>query len=241
MVQFLTGSDLKTMLVDPNFRRYLGVMSLCMASISTLLALGFVGISFATDNWKHISVNRGNLKRILLTNESSTNVTFDFDEQDFKTNLRYFDRVEGLFRICFPMAEKPQRNNDHDIYLSPILSEWCTNIEYYVHLIMEDGLVPDKMTTNGKVWIHIARSVIASFCLYFATMAVACFIGLIGCYQMSDNKLIWTGSLMMIAFFVGAAGMGMFHCADFYEKYKVRNPCKNLVEFRLKMVIFSGL
>lgn len=192
-----------------------------MASISTLVSLGLVGLSFATDNWKHISVNRGNLNKVINSTNIASNSSHDVNHQDLHNEPRYFDRVEGLFRVCFPMAEKPQRH-DHDIYLSPLMSEWCTNIEYYVHLIMEDGLVPDKMTINGKIWIHLARSVIASFCLYFAFMAVACFIGLMGCYQMSDTKVIWTASLMMIAFFMGTAGMGLYHAADHYERYKVR-------------------
>ncbi len=45
--------------------------------------------------------------------QSSQNVSFDFhakDEMFFRGNMHYFDRVRGLFRICFPYEEKPRRN-----------------------------------------------------------------------------------------------------------------------------------
>ncbi len=217
MAQFVSASDLYTMLHDPKLRRFLGVITLCLAAITTLLSLGFVGVSFATDNWKHISVNRAQLN-LLVEEKNDTTLSHDY-AHDF----RYFDRVEGLFRVCFPMAVKPRRSQEQntEIYLSP-MHEWCSNIEYYMHLIAEDGIVPDKMTYNGKVWIHLARSTIAAFVLFFAAMGLACVIGLLGCWNVSDRLLTWTSILMMLAFFSATAGMGLFHATDFYERNKVR-------------------
>ena len=107
-------------------RRFLAVNTLCIAAMSTLVGLSLVGIGFSTDNWKHISVNRIGVLTILNTSNIEENKEFFVDQ-------RYFDRVEGMFRVCFPMEEKPRKNREIDdsIYLNPI-QEWCTNIDYYM-------------------------------------------------------------------------------------------------------------
>ena len=199
---------------DPKLRRFLGVITLCMAAMTTLLSLGFVGISFATDNWKHISVNRPHLKLILDEKNLTESANFDL-EKDHK----YFDRVEGLFRVCFPMIEKPKKQQDDKIYLSPFLSEWCVNIEYFMEDFWAGDM--DKMTYFGNVYLNLARATIGAFITYFAIMGLTSVMGLMGCYQMSEAKLIWTASLMLFAFFFGAAGMGLFHATDFFERHKV--------------------
>ena len=107
-------SEFCTMFMDPKLRKLLGVASLCMAAIVTLMAFAMTGIAFSTDNWKHISVNRGLLQKIM---SQETNFT-EKDRDDLAQDFRYFDRVEGIFRVCFPMAEKPRVNDD--IYLSPL-------------------------------------------------------------------------------------------------------------------------
>ena len=61
-------------------------------------------------------------------------------------DFRYFDRVRGIFRICFPHGEKPQvrdygaapRSRSPRLYLNPI-DEWCTNIDYYMQIL---GILP---------------------------------------------------------------------------------------------------
>jgi len=205
-------SDILSMLHNPKIRRFFGVVTLCVAAIATLLALGFVGVSFATDNWKHISVNRNKLAQI-VKEQNSTKLNDEF-AQDY----RYFDRVEGIFRVCFPMAEKPQRMND-DIYLSPVVQEWCANIDY--EMILNHGFLPDKLTSNGKVWINLARATIASFVVYFALMALACWVGLAGCWGMSSSKLRATSILTAFAFIFATSGMGLFHATNFYERNMV--------------------
>lgn len=105
------------------------------------------------------------------------------------------------------------------------INEWCTNIEYYMHLFDYSGLVPDKMTYNGTVWLHTARLTVASFVLYFMFAGISCGTGFFGCWKMSGNRLIATAILMLFAFLFGAAGMGLFHVSHFYELNKVRtNP-----------------
>ena len=205
-------SDILSMLHNPKIRRFFGVVTLCVAAIATLLALGFVGVSFATDNWKHISVNRNKLAQIV---KEQNNTKLD---DEFAQDYRYFDRVEGIFRVCFPMAEKPARIND-DIYLSPVVQEWCSNIDY--EMILNHGFLPDKLTSNGKVWINLARATIASFIVYFALMGVACVVGLAGCWSMSSGKLRATSVLTAFAFIFATSGMGLFHATNFYERNMV--------------------
>ena len=106
-------------------RRFLAVNTLCIAAMSTLIGLSLTGIGFATDNWKHISVNRIGV----LTKLNTTNINTN---EEFFNDQRYFDRVEGMFRVCFPMEDKPYKANQNpNIYLNAV-QEWCTNIDYYM-------------------------------------------------------------------------------------------------------------
>ena len=107
-------------------QRFLAVNTLCIAAMSTLIGLSLVGIGFSTDNWKHISVNR--IGVLTTLNESK----LETDQQDFLFDHRYFDRVEGMFRVCFPMEEKPRKRDDHVYLYLNTLQEWCTNIDYYM-------------------------------------------------------------------------------------------------------------
>ena len=106
-------------------RRFLAVNTLCIAAMSTLIGLSLVGIGFSTDNWKHISVDRIGV----LTTLNASNLETD---QDFFFDHRYFDRVEGMFRVCFPMEEKPRKRDDVSYLYLNTLQEWCTNIDYYM-------------------------------------------------------------------------------------------------------------
>ncbi len=72
-------------------------------------------------------------------------------KRNLKSNALYFDRVKGIFRVCFPYADKPKPSWDKNpedkghheqlvLYLNPI-EEWCTNINYYLDTF-EMGIVP---------------------------------------------------------------------------------------------------
>lgn len=199
------------MMNSAHLKSMCGVATLCGAAIFSLFAVAFVGIAVSTDNWQHISVNRNEL----LTYVEQENDTKLLEE--FYSDVRYFDRVEGLFRVCFPMKDKPPV--DQTIYLNPV-DEWCTNIEYYMQLL-ENGLIPEKVTKHAETWIHVARASIASFILYFAVMGVAYVIGFLGCWKVSSDKMIVTAVLMLFAFVFGISGMGLFHAAKHFEHYKV--------------------
>ena len=195
-----TVSELLTMFTDPKLRKLLGVATLCMAAIVTVLAFAMTGVAFATDNWRHISVNRAYLQR-LMVKEGGKDLT-EKNKEDLAQDFRYFDRVEGIFRVCFPMVEKPLRVND-DIYLSP-MQEWCANLDYYFKLLETGSLaVPGKMTYHGQVWVHLARATVGAYIGYFAVAGIASVLGLVGCWRTSSNQMAWTGGLMLFAFFFG--------------------------------------
>ena len=156
--------------------------------------------------------------------------------------------MKGIFRVCFPHGEKPQatakeaQGTRHPrLYLNPI-DEWCTNVDYYMQIlgissftffyklmllkdtdvdVSDHGLLPEQLTKDGQVWFHFARTSVAAFCLYFMTSAVACVTGLMGCWKASGDHLISTATLMLLASLCGAAGMGFWHGANFYEMEKV--------------------
>merc|ERR1712029_61362 len=175
-------------------RRFLAVNTLCIAAMSTLIGLSLVGIGFSTDNWKHISVDRIGV----LTTLNASNLETD---QDFFFDHRYFDRVEGMFRVCFPMEENTRKRDDVS-YL------YLNNLQ-------------QKMTFSATIWLHLARASVASYILNFASMGVACSVGLFGCWGMSSTKLIATSISLLFAFVFGVSGMGLFHAAHFYEVNKV--------------------
>ena len=87
--------------------------------------------------------------------------------------------------------------------------------------VSDHGLLPEQLTKDGQVWFHFARTSVAAFCLYFMTSAVACVTGLMGCWKASGDHLISTATLMLLASLCGAAGMGFWHGANFYEMEKV--------------------
>jgi hypothetical protein len=67
-------------------------------------------------------------------------------ERNLESSTLYFDRVKGIFRICFPYSDRPKpvAGGGHlkeqvVLYLNPI-EEWCTNINYF--LDFEKGIVP---------------------------------------------------------------------------------------------------
>ncbi len=119
--------------------------------------------------------------------------------------------------MCFPHGEaKPK---DAGLYLNPV-EEWCFNTDYYLKLL-DQGLMPKRVTKNGEIWFHLARSAIAGFVLYFMWTGIAFVTGFLGCWRSNGDHLISTASLLLLAALSGAAGMGLWHWAKFYEMEKV--------------------
>lgn len=190
------------------------VVTLCVATITALTAVAFVGIAFSTDNWTHVSVDRAELV--------DQRLELEIEGGDLERDYRFFDRVQGIFRVCFPHEEKPL---DENLYLNPV-EEWCFNNDYHVKLL-EYGLLPKRVTRNGELWFHLARSAIAGFALYFMWTGIACVMGFLGCWRASGDHLVSTASLLLLAFLCGGAGMGLWHGAKFYEMEKVLDASLN--------------
>ncbi len=56
--------------------------------------------------------------------------------------MHYFDRVRGLFRICFPYDEKPKRNWNDFLQVSLKWNEYCC---YFYWIAMKK---PNEIETN---------------------------------------------------------------------------------------------
>ncbi|KAH6943619.1 hypothetical protein HPB50_024806 [Hyalomma asiaticum] len=78
-------------------------VTLSISTITAVLALACLSISFGTDNWLETRVNRTAIRQTLQK---------DTDEyRAYETRMEYFSRDTGLFRICFP-EKKPKGHDD---------------------------------------------------------------------------------------------------------------------------------
>ena len=97
---------------------YCSVFSLCVAAIATLVSVAFVGIAFSTDNWLNITVDRDNIQEFAETTSGNKNLMWKLR---LKSDIRYFDRVRGIFRVCFPHEVKPEpRRVPNDVPPPPL-------------------------------------------------------------------------------------------------------------------------
>ena len=97
---------------------YCSVFSLCVAAIATLVSVAFVGIAFSTDNWLNSTVDRDNIQEFAETTSGNKNLMWKLR---LKSDIRYFDRVRGIFRVCFPHEVKPEpRRVPNDVPPPPL-------------------------------------------------------------------------------------------------------------------------
>ena len=81
--------------------------------------------------------------------------------------------------------------------------------------------IPDKVTFHGQIYIHLLRSCHVAFCFYFAFMALAFVVGILGCWKVSSRKILCTSVLISLAFFFGTSGLILFQGVKYFERYKV--------------------
>ncbi|KAH7943916.1 hypothetical protein HPB52_013124 [Rhipicephalus sanguineus] len=94
-------------------------VTLSISTITAVLALACLSISFGTDNWLETRVNRTAIRQTLQK---------DTDEyRAYETRMEYFSRDTGLFRICFP-EKKPK---GLETFMSPVQTD-CVNVNYYI-------------------------------------------------------------------------------------------------------------
>lgn len=75
-------------------------VALSVATVSAVVALTCTAIAFGTDNWYEVRVNPDGNERLASL-------------QEFESDLRYYSRDEGIFRICFP--DKRPKGGKHII------------------------------------------------------------------------------------------------------------------------------
>ena len=198
-------------------RNYFGIGCLCFATYTAILALVLFGTAFATDHWKHTSVNRIKLEYLMKKSKA-----FDLNH-DFYSENSYYDRVEGLFLVCFPNAEKP---ND-DYFLKNIFGQPCVFKEFGLKLNF-------KSLSTEEAWAAMNLLTIIFFGSYFVFVFVALVMGMIGVYGVSKpkdyskQKYRCSSILMGLAIVPALIGMGFFHATSFYERNMVSFFCRNL-------------
>ena len=191
---------------------YFGIGCLCFATFTSILALGFFGTAFATDHWKHISVNRIKLEYL---KKSKGPMDEKLELFEFDNEHKYYDRVEGLFQVCFPNAEKP-----NDDYLSKnIFGKPCVFKGFGLKLNI-------KSLSTEEAWAALNLLTIITFGFYFVFVVAALIIGMLGVQGVSKPdyskpKYRCTSILMGLAIVPALIGMGFFHATNFYERNMV--------------------
>lgn len=85
-------------------------VALSVATVSAVVALTCTAIAFGTDNWYEVRVNPDGNERLASL-------------QEFESDLRYYSRDEGIFRICFP-DKRPKGGK----LLIKLFSSICKNL-----------------------------------------------------------------------------------------------------------------
>lgn len=192
---------------------FCSAVTLCFASIFSLMAAALLAIAFSTDNWQVITVRRAELRHA-AENSGDEQILSQFD-----TSPLYFTRTRGLFRECFE-GEKinaPKDNVYVKLYMSPV-ETWCHNLNYYIP--DEEGATKEFSQEN-MTRIHMARSMIALFIVAFFFMFVSFTTGVVGCWRTSPSNITASAVLMLLACLLSAGGMGLWHGVDHYEQTKI--------------------
>lgn len=189
-------------------------MTLCFASIFSLVSAALLAIAFSTDNWQVVTVRRAEL---MQTVEQSGNEEL-LAKMD--TSPLFFSRTRGLFRECFPGEKSTNAPKDKEIielYMSPV-ETWCHNLNYYIP--DEEGATKDFSHEN-MTRIHMGRSMIALFIVAFFFMFVSFTTGVVGCWRTSPSNITASAVLMLLSCLLSAGGMGLWHGVEHYEKMKI--------------------
>lgn len=131
-----------------------------------------------------------------------------------ETDLRFYSRDEGLFRICF-LDKKPK---GVETYISPTQTD-CINIDYFI----PENEISDKFSDQRWERLHMARSVIALFAASFFLLFLSFFTGIAGCWKRSHANLVATGILQLLSSLFSAGSMGLFHAVLFYDQHKLKD------------------
>ncbi|XP_076309625.1 claudin domain-containing protein 1-like [Tachypleus tridentatus] len=181
-------------------------VTLSVATIGAVVAIVCLAVGFGTDNWYEIRVNRTIIRARLEGNTE--------DLKKFENDARYFDRDEGLFRICFPQ----QKPRGVSTYVSPVQTE-CININYY----LPEDKISDDFSEERWERLHMARAVIGLYLVGFLFLFFSFFTGVAGCWKRSHGNIVATGLLQLLAALVDAGAMGLWHGVQYYDYQKLRD------------------
>uniref|UniRef100_U5EXK2 Putative conserved plasma membrane protein n=1 Tax=Corethrella appendiculata TaxID=1370023 RepID=U5EXK2_9DIPT len=185
-------------------------VTLSISTISAIIAVALLAISFSTDNWLNYEVKRSNIQAYVAKHSDT-----QFLLENMNTKYYYFSRTRGLFRICYPKERPPA--SAVPIYLSPVETH-CSNIDYFPNNNEEKT---SPLSDDSIARLHLARSVIALFILSFIAIFCAFWTGLSGCWKRSSGAITATAILLLAACLLAAGAMGLWHTVEFFEKEKV--------------------
>lgn len=171
------------------------------------MAIACLVISFGTDDWYEYRLDRNKTRLQFIGTDGLIRPEFD-------TDLRYFSRDEGLFRLCF--VEKKPKNLK--TYLSPTQAE-CININYH---IPEDEET-DQFDNFRWHRLHMARTVVAFYIVGFFLLFLSFFSGLAGCWKRSHANLVATGILQLLAAALDTGSMALFHACLYYDHHILKD------------------
>jgi len=192
---------------------FCSAVTLCFASIFSLVSAALLAIAFSTDNWQVITVKRAELRQT-AQQQNNEEILSKFDASPL-----FFSRTRGLFRECFPGEKTNAPNDDEiiDLYMSPV-ETWCHNLNYY---IPDDARETKDFTQENMTRIHMGRSMIALFIAGFFCMFISFITGIVGCWKTAPGHIAASSVLMLIACLLSAGGMGLWHGVEHYEKMKI--------------------
>jgi len=211
---------------------FCSAVTLCFASIFSLMSAALLAIAFATDNWQMINVQRENLTPESLVTDSVPDS--NAAQRLLDAGPIYYTRTRGLFRECFLGQKEPGKNQPIpkpdgvvDLYMSPV-ETWCHNINYY---IPDEGRETQKFTSDKMTLIHMGRSMIALFITAFFCMVLSFFTGVVGCWKTAPSHITTSAVLMLFACLLSAGAMGLWHGVEHFEKMKITEVDPEGIEF----------
>lgn len=180
-------------------------VTLCLATVTAIIATALLAISFSTDNWVYIDVKRSSIQQYAAKKGGQESLL-----EQINTKYYYYSRTKGLFRICYPKERPPTV----ETYLSPVETH-CMNIDYFIPDTENrtKGLNEYAMTR-----LYMGRSAILLFILSFFIIFIAFWTGVAGCWRRSPGNITATAILILLSCLLSAGAMGFWHGVEYYEK-----------------------
>jgi len=131
---------------------FCSAVTLCFASIFSLVAAALLAIAFSTDNWQVVTVKRELIKDLLETNPNP-----DVSDK-FNSSPLYFTRTRGLFRECF-YGEKSRAPTDNEINMGRSMIALFIVAFFFMFVSFTTGVVgcwrtsPSNITASGVLML----------------------------------------------------------------------------------------